>query len=161
MLVRGADLAESMSRYLIQRISGNPSIELLCNSELCRLDGEKDLEEVSWINKQTGQVRSVSTHHLFVMAGASPNTNWLQGRVALDEKGFILTGRDVAQLAIDPDRKPSLAAFPPTLHARKQPARSVRSWGMSGQEASKEWLRLLAKDLLPWCWCIELSRSFS
>jgi thioredoxin reductase (NADPH) len=103
MLVRGADLAESMSRYLIQRISGNPSIELLCNSELCRLDGEKDLEEVSWVNKQTGQVRSVSTHHLFVMAGASPNTNWLQGRVALDEKGFILTGRDLP-LGIDPDR---------------------------------------------------------
>src|SRR6202795_2333579 len=89
MLVRGADLAESMSRYLIQRISGNPSIELLCNSELCRLDGEKDLEEVSWVNKQTGQVRSVSTHHLFVMAGASPNTNWLQGRVAFDEKVFF------------------------------------------------------------------------
>ena len=105
MLVRGADLAESMSRYLIQRISGNPSIELLCNSELCRLDGEKDLEEVSWVNKQTGHVRSVVTHHLFVMAGASPNTNWLQGRVALDEKGFILTGRDLP-LPIDPDRNP-------------------------------------------------------
>jgi thioredoxin reductase (NADPH) len=54
MLVRGADLAESMSRYLIQRISGNPSIELLCNSELCGLQGENELEEVSWINKQTG-----------------------------------------------------------------------------------------------------------
>jgi thioredoxin reductase (NADPH) len=105
MLVRGADLAESMSRYLIQRISGNPSIELLCNSELCGLQGETELEEVSWINKQTGQVRSVSTHHLFIMAGASPNTNWLQGRVALDEKGFILTGRDLP-LAIDPDRNP-------------------------------------------------------
>jgi thioredoxin reductase (NADPH) len=106
MLVRGADLAESMSRYLIQRISGNPSIELLCNSELCCLEGESDLEEVSWIDKQTEQVRSVRAHHLFIMAGASPNTDWLKGSVALDEKGFILTGRDLT-LAIDPDRSSS------------------------------------------------------
>jgi thioredoxin reductase (NADPH) len=105
MLVRGADLAESMSRYLIQRISGNPSIELLCNSELCGLEGENALEEVSWTDKQTGQVRSVRTHHLFIMAGASPNTEWLRGVVALDEKGFILTGRDLPQ-AIDPTRNP-------------------------------------------------------
>jgi thioredoxin reductase (NADPH) len=80
MLVRGADLAESMSRYLIQRISGNPSIELLCNSELCGLEGENVLEKVSWTNKQTGEVRSVRAHHLFIMAGASPNTEWLRDR---------------------------------------------------------------------------------
>jgi thioredoxin reductase (NADPH) len=47
MLVRAADLAESMSRYLIQRIIGNPSIELHCHSELAGLEGENDLEEVS------------------------------------------------------------------------------------------------------------------
>ena len=105
MLVRGDDLAESMSRYLIQRILGNPSIELLCNSELTDLEGESGLEEVSWINKQTGQVRSAAVHHLFVMAGASPNTDWLRGSVALDENGFILTGRDVP-VAVDPDRNP-------------------------------------------------------
>jgi len=105
MLVRGADLAESMSRYLVQRIIGNPSIELLCNSELTGLEGENDLEEVSWIDKQTGQARSAPARHLFVMTGASPNTNWLGGRLALDDKGFILTGRDLP-LAIDPDRNP-------------------------------------------------------
>jgi thioredoxin reductase (NADPH) len=106
MLVRAADLAESMSRYLIQRIIGNPSIELLCNSELAGLEGENELEEVSWINNLTGQERSASAKHLFIMTGASPNTNWLQGRVALDDKGFILTGRDLP-LAIEPDRGPS------------------------------------------------------
>jgi thioredoxin reductase (NADPH) len=106
MLVRAAGLAESMSRYLIQRITGNPSIELLCDSELCRLEGANDeLEEASWANKRTGQVRSVRVRHLFIMTGASPNTEWLQGCVALDEKGFILTGRDLP-LAIDPDRNP-------------------------------------------------------
>jgi thioredoxin reductase (NADPH) len=103
MLVRAADLAGSMSRYLIQRIVGNPSIELLCNSELACLDGGTALEEVSWINRQTGQARSAPARHLFIMTGASPNTNWLRGRLALDEKGFILTGRDLP-MAVEPDK---------------------------------------------------------
>jgi thioredoxin reductase (NADPH) len=100
MLVRSAKLADSMSQYLIARISGNPSIELLCNCELSDLKGKKDLEEVTWIDKTNGQVRSVSAHHVFIMTGASPNTSWLQSCVALDEKGFILTGRDLP-LAVD------------------------------------------------------------
>ena len=103
MLVRAADLDGSMSRYLIQRIVGNPSIELLCNSELACLDGGTALEEVSWINKQTGQARSAPARHLFIMTGASPNTNWLRGRLALDDKGFILTGRDLP-IAVEPDK---------------------------------------------------------
>ena len=106
MLVRAADLAESMSRYLIQRIVGNPSIELLYNSEIACLEGENDLEEVRWVNKQTGELGSAPAHHLFIMTGASPNTNWLRGRLALDHKGFILTGRDLP-LAIEPDQHPS------------------------------------------------------
>jgi len=114
MLVRRTDLAESMSRYLIQRISGNPCIELFCNSELNGVKGENKLEEASWINKQTGQVRSVPAHHIFIMAGASPNTGWLQGRVALDENGFVLTGRDLP-LAIDPDRNPPWPLSRPPL----------------------------------------------
>jgi thioredoxin reductase (NADPH) len=86
-----------MSRYLIQRIVGNPSIELLYSSELSSLDGKDELEAVSWINNQTGQLRSAPVRHLFIMAGASPNTNWIRGHVALDDKGFILTGRDLQQ----------------------------------------------------------------
>jgi thioredoxin reductase (NADPH) len=105
MLVRAATLSESMSHYLIARISGNPSIELLCNSELADLGGESAIEKVSWVNKLNGEVRSVNAHHLFIMAGASPNTSWLRGRVALDEKGFILTGRDLP-LVVDSDRSP-------------------------------------------------------
>jgi thioredoxin reductase (NADPH) len=114
MLVRAADLANSMSRYLIQRISRNPSIELLCNSELAVLDGENDLDEVSWINKETGQVRSASVHDLFIMTGASPNTNWLRGHVALDQKGFILTGRDLP-VAVEPQNFPWPLSRPPQM----------------------------------------------
>ena len=114
MLVRAADLSESMSRYLVQRIIGNPSIELLYNSDLAGLQGENDLEEVSWINKQTGQVRSAPAHHLFIMTGASPNTNWLRGRLALDDKGFILTGRELPS-AIEPDQNPPWPLSRPPL----------------------------------------------
>jgi thioredoxin reductase (NADPH) len=106
MLVRGADLADSMSRYLVQRIVGNPSIELLYHSDLTGLEGENDLEEVTWINKQTGQLRRVAARHLFIMTGASPNTSWLRDRLALDDKGFILTGRDLP-LTVEPDQGPS------------------------------------------------------
>jgi thioredoxin reductase (NADPH) len=115
MLVRAADLAESMSRYLVQRIVGNPSIELLYNSELTCLGGGSDLEEVKWINKQTGQVRSAPARHLFIMTGASPNTDWLRGHLALDDKGFILTGRDLP-LAAEPDQNSSWTlSRPPQL----------------------------------------------
>jgi thioredoxin reductase (NADPH) len=107
MLVRAPDLSESMSRYLIQRITANPSIELLGNSELCGLEGVNGLEEVSWINKATGQVRSAPAHHLFIMTGASPNTSWLKGTLALDEKGFILTGRDLPQAGESGHNPPS------------------------------------------------------
>ena len=58
------------------------------------------------IDRQTGQMRSASAQHLFIMTGASPNTNWLQGRLALDDKGVILTGRDLP-LAVEPDHGPS------------------------------------------------------
>jgi thioredoxin reductase (NADPH) len=99
MLVRSSDLVETMSRYLIQRIVGNPSIELLCDTELIGLTGEDSLKEVTWVNRKTQQTLTVPIHHVFVMAGASPNTEWLRGCVALDENGFILTGRDLPLFA--------------------------------------------------------------
>ena len=95
MLVRSGGLAESMSRYLIQRISENPAIDLHCNTEIVRLEGDKQLERVGWMDKTTGQVSTHEIHHVFIMAGASPRTEWLRGCVAMDDKGFVLTGRDL------------------------------------------------------------------
>jgi thioredoxin reductase (NADPH) len=115
MLVRAATLSESMSHYLIARISGNPTIELLCNSELTDLGGESTLEKVSWVNTLNGEVRSVKAHHLFIMAGASPNTSWLRGRVALDEKGFILTGRDLPLVGDQDQSSPWPLSRPPFM----------------------------------------------
>jgi len=95
MLVRSGGLAETMSRYLIQRISENSAIELHFNTELVSLDGQTQLERVGWVDKNTGQTSSHEIRHVFIMAGASPRTEWLRGCVALDDKGFILTGRDL------------------------------------------------------------------
>ena len=98
MLVRRDGLAETMSRYLIQRIAENPGIELHCNTEIVGMEGDGALESITWLNKATGEKSTRKICHVFVMTGASPRTNWLQGCVALDNKGFILTGRDLDAL---------------------------------------------------------------
>src|SRR5271156_1666928 len=95
MLVRSNSLAQTMSRYLIQRIEENPLIQLHYCSELTSLTGNDHLEQVSWANKDSGEVTTDSIRHVFVMAGASPQTQWLSGCVSLDSKGFVLTGRDL------------------------------------------------------------------
>jgi thioredoxin reductase (NADPH) len=95
MLVRSGGLAETMSRYLIQRISENPAIELHCNTEIVSLEGDTQLERVRWVDKTTGERSVHEIRHVFIMAGASPRTDWLRGCVAMDDKGFILTGRDL------------------------------------------------------------------
>ena len=95
MLVRSENLAATMSRYLIQRIEENPQIEVHYSSELHGLEGKDHLECVSWINRSSGEIRTLPARHIFVMTGASPKTDWLSGCVALDKKGFVLTGRDL------------------------------------------------------------------
>jgi thioredoxin reductase (NADPH) len=103
MLVRRDGLAETMSRYLIQRITENPAIEFHPNTEITGMNGDGDgdgapnrqLRRVTWRDKKTGQTSTHDIRHVFLMTGASPRTEWLRGCVALDEKGFILTGRDI------------------------------------------------------------------
>jgi len=101
MLVRSSQLSDTMSRYLIQRIEENPSIEMHYSTELIGLDGDSQLERVTWRDKNTGETSTHDIRHVFIMAGASPRTEWLQGCVALDNKGFILTGRDLDPVAHD------------------------------------------------------------
>ena len=95
MLVRSGGLAETMSRYLIQRIAQNPKIELHFHTEIVGLEGGDQLERVTWLDKGSGERSTHNIGHLFIMAGASPRTEWLRGCVTLDDKGFILTGRDL------------------------------------------------------------------
>ena len=95
MLVRSSELSSTMSRYLIQRIEANPAIELHFKTEIVGLEGGAHLERITWQNKTSGETSTHDIRHLFIMAGASPRTDWLRGCIALDEKGFILTGRDL------------------------------------------------------------------
>ncbi len=95
MLVRSGQLSDTMSRYLIQRIEENPAIKMHYHTEIVGLDGDTQLERVTWRDKNTGDISTHDIRHLFIMAGASPRTEWLNGCLALDNKGFILTGRDL------------------------------------------------------------------
>jgi thioredoxin reductase (NADPH) len=95
MLVRGKELSETMSRYLIQRIVENPAIELHLQTEIVALAGDSHLEKITWLNRAAGEESVHDIRHVFVMAGASPRTDWLRECLALDDQGFILTGRDL------------------------------------------------------------------
>jgi thioredoxin reductase (NADPH) len=101
ILVRAEGLAESMSRYLIRRIDDNPRITLHTRTELTALEGDVQLEGVVWRVASDGRVERRSIRHVFLMTGASPNTGWLNGCVALDDKAFVRTGPDLrpAELA--------------------------------------------------------------
>ena len=109
MLVRAAQLSDTMSRYLIQRIDENPNIDLHFKTEIVGLEGDTSLQRVTWLDKNSGETSTHDIRHLFIMAGASPRTEWLQGCIALDDKGFILTGRDLDTL---PDDGASVPTWP-------------------------------------------------
>ncbi len=96
MFVRSDGLAESMSRYLIRRIEDNPAIVLRAHSEIVALEGNDRLERVRWRDNLSGSVGTLDVNHVFLMIGAVPNTHWLEGCVALDEKAFIKTGPDLS-----------------------------------------------------------------
>ena len=95
LLVRGPGLADTMSRYLISRIEACPEITLRAWTEIETLEGNGHLERVRWRQTQTGAAETREIQHLFLMTGACPNTAWLQGCLALDNKQFIKTGADL------------------------------------------------------------------
>jgi thioredoxin reductase (NADPH) len=95
MMVRAEVLADSMSRYLIRRIEDNPGITLHTRAEIVALEGERHLERVRWRDNGNAAVETYDIRHVFMMAGAAPNTQWLEQCVALDDKGFIKTGPEL------------------------------------------------------------------
>ena len=111
MLVRSSQLSDTMSRYLIQRIEQNPAIEVHYKTEIVSLEGDTHLERIAWQDKTSGETSVHDIRHVFIMAGASPRTDWLQDCVALDGKGFILTGRDI----ITETERAALAVAPPQM----------------------------------------------
>ena len=97
ILVRSNGLAETMSRYLIRRIEDSPKITLHVCTEIAALEGGNHLERVQWRDKNTGATEMHDIRHIFLMTGATPNTQWLSDCIALDEKGFVRTGSDLTE----------------------------------------------------------------
>ena len=106
LVVRGPGLAESMSRYLIRRIEDSPAITLRTRTEVVSLAGNGHLESVTLKNQETGGTEARRIRHLFSMTGASPNTAWLKGCVALDDKSFVRTGADLSAEDLEMARWP-------------------------------------------------------
>jgi len=105
MLVRGPGLEATMSRYLIDRISAQPNIELLVRTEIERLEVDETgaLCTIVWRRKGDGEASAKSMRHLFLFVGADPCTSWLGGcEVAIDAKGFVLAGRAARPHETDP-----------------------------------------------------------
>jgi thioredoxin reductase (NADPH) len=95
LLIRGGDLGKSMSRYLVDQIERNPMIKICPHCEVVELGGDRELESVTIADNRSGERTQVPTKALFVFIGAEPHTEWLDGQLAADDHGFLLTGRDV------------------------------------------------------------------
>ena len=85
-----------MSSYLAQRIQQTPNIEVLCNTTIRRMNGDKQLASVELADGKTGETRTVETPAVFSFIGAEPRTNWLPKEIERDAKGFVRTGLAVA-----------------------------------------------------------------
>jgi thioredoxin reductase (NADPH) len=96
MLVRGESLSDSMSFYLIERITHAPNITVRCRSAVAGASGTEHLDTLEIEDLVTGKRESVKAGALFIYIGAVPPTGWLADDLLLDERGFILTGPDVA-----------------------------------------------------------------
>jgi thioredoxin reductase (NADPH) len=94
LVVRGEGLEATMSRYLIDRIKALPNVELHTGTEVVALEGDQatGLTGAVFRERATGMTHGCPLRHLFLFIGAEPNAAWLDGCVALDQKGFVLTG---------------------------------------------------------------------
>lgn len=94
LLVRSASLAASMSDYLSSRLGADPRITVHFGTEIAELHGDARLEAVEVVDTRSGERRRIESRAVFMMVGAAPNTGWLDGRAALDDRGFVLTGAE-------------------------------------------------------------------
>jgi thioredoxin reductase (NADPH) len=95
IVIRRPDLGATMSRYLIDRIDADPRIDVITDSEVKGLGGDTHLDVVTLEHAPTSERTEIQCAGLFCFIGAIPATTWLAERVALDEKGFIVTDRSI------------------------------------------------------------------
>ncbi|HWD97724.1 MAG TPA: FAD-dependent oxidoreductase [Bryobacteraceae bacterium] len=97
MLVRAPSLAKSMSQYLIDQIEKLPNVEVWTESEVIEAHGSDHLEELSIANRASGETKRVPASGLFIFIGATPETEWLNNTLPMDDRGFVLTGPALSQ----------------------------------------------------------------
>jgi thioredoxin reductase (NADPH) len=109
LVVRGSELGASMSRYLVDRIAALPNVELHTGTEVIGLEGDEvaGLTGAVFRERATGAAYSCPLRHIFLFIGAEPNTAWLHGCVALDEKDFVITGWEGGRVA-EKNSRPAL-----------------------------------------------------
>jgi thioredoxin reductase (NADPH) len=95
MLVRGEGLSATMSQYLIDQIAATSNITVLPHTSIAGVQGDDRLRCLILRNSQTGNTETVPVSALFIMIGAVPHTDWLDGVVTRDDHGFILSGPDL------------------------------------------------------------------
>ncbi len=113
ILIRGDSLSASMSRYLIDQIEKTPNIQLWTHAAAIEVHGDTHLEEISVQCSDTDTVDRVPANAMFIYIGALPRTDWLEGSVVRDERGFVLAGPDLLKNGKHPagwnlDRDPFL-----------------------------------------------------
>ena len=97
MLVRGDSLTKSMSQYLIDQIDATPNIDVMTRTEVTEVQGESNLESLTLLHNDTEKKETVAATSLFIFIGAQPETDWLDGVIARDRRGYILAGADLKQ----------------------------------------------------------------
>ena len=131
-----------MSRYLIDRIAALPNVELHIGTEVVALEGDRDARASTaavFRDRATGEAHTCPLRHLFLFIGADPNAAWLDGCAAVDAKGFVLTGLDVADGA------------KPGRRCRSRPAgRACSRSAMSARDRPSGWRRRSAKAPPSW-----------
>ena len=95
LVVRGAGLVDSMSRYLVDRIEATPNVEVRTRCEVAATHGSSHLEGLTLRDRDSGETQDVAANWLFVFIGASPRTDWLGAEVVRDERGFVRTGQEL------------------------------------------------------------------
>jgi thioredoxin reductase (NADPH) len=92
MIVRGDSLSKAMSHYLVERINAIPNIKVMTNAEVVEVDGDERLREITVQRHRPESTEKLPAAALFIFIGAEPHTDWLDGVVCRDGKGFLVTG---------------------------------------------------------------------
>jgi hypothetical protein len=129
ILVRGPSLEASMSYYLIKQIEDVPNISVRTCTEVTEAIGEDHLENLRLRNTATGDTETVDAQLLFLFIGAAPLTDWLDGVVVRDSRGFVVAGPD---LSVGGERPRRLGPRPDAVPPGDQHPGSIRGRGRAG-----------------------------